>query len=86
MSIVLWNTAMSRDGFIAGPEDAMDQDFRFTASGENSDEVSIDLQTTSVTQFGQVTYLRFTVVKQRRPLQCPSRAREQSTDDRRAAP
>jgi dihydrofolate reductase len=39
MARVIWNTAMSLDGFIAGPDDGMDWVFRFAGPGENVDEV-----------------------------------------------
>ena len=39
VTIVLWNTAMSLDGCIAGPEDAMDWVFRFADPGRHADEI-----------------------------------------------
>ncbi len=39
MGIVLWNTAMSLDGFIAGPDDAMDWVFQYPEPNEAVDEV-----------------------------------------------
>jgi hypothetical protein len=37
MAIVLWSTAVSLDGFIAGPDGAPDWVFRFTGPGDNAD-------------------------------------------------
>lgn len=40
MSIVLWSTAMSLDGFVAGPDDAMEWVFRYSDdSNEMADEL-----------------------------------------------
>jgi dihydrofolate reductase len=39
MASVIWSTAMSLDGFIAGPDDAMDWVFRFTGAAENADDI-----------------------------------------------
>jgi dihydrofolate reductase len=39
MASVIWSTTMSLDGYIAGPDDAMDWVFRFTGAGENADEI-----------------------------------------------
>jgi hypothetical protein len=39
MAIVRWNTSMSLDGFIAGPEDAMDCFSRFTGPAEDANEI-----------------------------------------------
>jgi dihydrofolate reductase len=39
MAKVIWNTAMSLDGFIAGPDDGMDWVFRYASPGEDLDEV-----------------------------------------------
>jgi dihydrofolate reductase len=39
MARVMWNTAMSLDGFIAGPDDAMDWVFRFSEPGENAEDI-----------------------------------------------
>ena len=39
MGIVLWNTAMSLDGYIAGADDAMDWVFQYDGPNEAVDEV-----------------------------------------------
>jgi dihydrofolate reductase len=39
MASVIWSTAMSLDGFIAGPDDAMDWVFQYAGPGENADDI-----------------------------------------------
>jgi dihydrofolate reductase len=39
MASVIWSTTMSLDGFIAGPDDAMDWVFRFTGAGEGAGDL-----------------------------------------------
>ncbi len=53
MAIVLWHTAMSIDGFVAGPGDAMDWVFRYDDPNPEVDQV---LQTTGAVLAGRHTY------------------------------
>jgi dihydrofolate reductase len=53
MAIVLWHTAMSLDGFVAGPGDAMDWVFQYNDPNPMVAEV---IQTTGAVLAGRHTY------------------------------
>ncbi len=53
MSMVVWSTAMSVDGFIAGPDDAMDWVFRYDGPNDMVDEL---IRTTGAILAGRNSY------------------------------
>jgi hypothetical protein len=58
---VLWHVTMSLDGFIAGPDDAMDCAFQAGKPGPMGGEIR--LERTNLANPRQITDLRFRVVR-----------------------
>jgi hypothetical protein len=63
----LWHVTMSLDGFIAGPDDEMDWAFEHSRPGPGirlyDAADSVRLERTGLSDAGQITDLRFRVVK-----------------------
>lgn len=53
MGVLLWHTTMSLDGFIAGPDDAMDWIFEYEGRSSTVDEV---IETTGALLAGRRSY------------------------------
>jgi hypothetical protein len=68
MAAVVWHVAMSLDGFIAGPDNAMDWVFDYLSEEENETAGEV-IETTGATQVartGELTDLRFRVSSRER--------------------